>query len=108
MFPKGIKFYDPEIVGDTPESVEWRGMQHLLGALGDLVGCSGRVVYAPDGSGAIAGWGRWVVKGVCCKVLNGSWWVRFIKAGRFSFSARSHFFETHSLVCFALHPLQPG
>lgn len=25
--PQGIKFYDPEIVGDTPESVEWRGMQ---------------------------------------------------------------------------------
>lgn len=54
---QGIKFYDPQIVGDTPESVEWRGMQHLLGTLGGRLGSTSRPVYAPDGSGAIQGWG---------------------------------------------------
>ena len=46
------------MVGDTPESVEWRGMQHLLGAVGGRLGRDGLAVYAPDGSGAIQGWGR--------------------------------------------------
>lgn len=30
---QGIKFYDPEVEGDTPESVEYRGMQNVLQAL---------------------------------------------------------------------------
>lgn len=30
---QGIKFFDPEIVGDTPETVEFKGMQNLLEAV---------------------------------------------------------------------------
>jgi len=30
---QGIKFYDPEVEGDTPESVEYRGMMNVLDAL---------------------------------------------------------------------------
>jgi uncharacterized protein YbjT (DUF2867 family) len=30
---QGIKFYDPEVSGDTPEAVEYRGMKNVLGAL---------------------------------------------------------------------------
>lgn len=49
---QGIKFFDPEIVGDTPEAVEWRGMQNLLAAVGSHLGsAASRLVFAPDGSG---------------------------------------------------------
>ncbi len=30
---QGIKFYDPEVQGDTPETVEYQGMQNVLEAL---------------------------------------------------------------------------
>jgi len=30
---QGIKFFDPEIVGDTPETVEYLGMRNLLEAV---------------------------------------------------------------------------
>jgi len=30
---QGIKFFDPEIVGDTPETVELLGMRNLLEAV---------------------------------------------------------------------------
>ena len=30
---QGIKFYDPEVQGDTPEAVEYHGMQHVLSFL---------------------------------------------------------------------------
>lgn len=30
---QGIKFYDPEVQGDTPETVEYKGMQNVLEAL---------------------------------------------------------------------------
>lgn len=37
---QGIKFYDPEIVGDTPESVEHLGMLNLLAAVKQQLGLS--------------------------------------------------------------------
>lgn len=30
---QGIKFYQPEVVGDTPEAVDYQGIQHLLAAV---------------------------------------------------------------------------
>jgi hypothetical protein len=38
MYLKGIKFYDPEIVGDTPEAVEYKGLQNILAAVGEHLG----------------------------------------------------------------------
>jgi hypothetical protein len=35
---QGIKFYDPEIVGDTPEAVEYRGLANLLDAVAEHLG----------------------------------------------------------------------
>lgn len=55
---QGIKFFDPEIVGDTPEAVELGGMRNLLAAVaGNLTSAPGKVVFAPDGSGPVQGWG---------------------------------------------------
>lgn len=34
----GIKFFDPEIVGDTPETVEFKGMRNLLDAVAGHLG----------------------------------------------------------------------
>lgn len=39
--PQGIKFYDPEIVGDTPETVEYYGLSNLVEAVADTVGKEG-------------------------------------------------------------------
>lgn len=48
---QGIKFYDPEIVGDTPETVEFRGLQNLVHVLREHVGLrAGKLIFAPDGS----------------------------------------------------------
>lgn len=48
---QGIKFYDPEIVGDTPETVESRGVSNIVAALRDQLGLrSGKVIFAADGS----------------------------------------------------------
>lgn len=45
---QGIKFYDPEIVGDTPETVEFRGMQHLVNAVRPRLGLTaGLAVFDP-------------------------------------------------------------
>lgn len=53
---QGIKFYDPEIVGDTPESVEYNGMQNLLDALGERLGRrAGRPLL--DAANAAGQWG---------------------------------------------------
>lgn len=42
---QGIKFFDPEIVGDTPESVEYKGIQNLMAALEGRLGLrQGRVL----------------------------------------------------------------
>ena len=50
-FHQGIKFYDPEIVGDTPETVELVGVRNLLEAVGERLGCTaGKTIFATDGS----------------------------------------------------------
>jgi hypothetical protein len=55
---RGIKFYDPEVVGDTPEAVEWRGMQILLDAAKQHLGsAAGKALWLPDGSGVLPAWG---------------------------------------------------
>jgi hypothetical protein len=49
------------VVGDTPEAVELGGMRNVLEAAREGLGLAGgRVLWAPDGSGALPGWGRWV------------------------------------------------
>lgn len=35
---QGIKFYDPEIVENTPEAVEYRGLQNVLDAVAEHLG----------------------------------------------------------------------
>ena len=48
---QGIKFYDPEIVGDTPETVELVGVRNLVAAAKEHLGCSaGKTIFATDGS----------------------------------------------------------
>jgi hypothetical protein len=48
---QGIKFYDPEIVGDTPQTVEYRGLHNLVTLLRQHVGLrAGQLLFAPDGS----------------------------------------------------------
>lgn len=48
---QGIKFYDPEIVGDTPETVEWRGIANLVAELRDSLGlAAGKPVFVAGGS----------------------------------------------------------
>ena len=56
---QGIKFYDPEVSGDTPEAVELRGMENVLAAIRahgavPLAGRSGRV--PPGGGGWVGVW----------------------------------------------------
>lgn len=52
-YMQGIKFYNPEVVGDTPETVEYRGLQNLVHILREHVGLrAGKLIFAPDGSGA--------------------------------------------------------
>ena len=47
---QGIKFYEPEVVGDTPEAVEFRGIQNLLSAVKEHVGYRhGRLIFSADG-----------------------------------------------------------
>ncbi len=47
---QGIKFFDPEIVGDTPEAVELNGVRNLLAAAREHVGLeAGKVIFAPGG-----------------------------------------------------------
>ena len=47
------------VVGDTPETVELRGMVNLLDAVKEQLGSSdGKVVWAADGSGVATSWGR--------------------------------------------------
>jgi hypothetical protein len=35
---QGIKFYDPEIVGDTPEAVEFKGLQNVVDMVAQQLG----------------------------------------------------------------------
>ncbi|KAF6258399.1 complex I intermediate-associated protein 30-domain-containing protein [Scenedesmus sp. NREL 46B-D3] len=54
---QGIKFYDPEIVGDTPEAVEYRGLQNVVGMAAQQLGLEqGKVILAADEASA-ARWG---------------------------------------------------
>ena len=47
---QGIKFYEPEVVGDTPEAVEFRGIQNLLAAVKEHVGYRhGKLIFSADG-----------------------------------------------------------
>ena len=65
---QGIKFYDPEIVGDTPETVELVGVRNLLAATKERVGRSaGQTIFAPDGSVTAATQPlRWCLRGLIC------------------------------------------
>jgi hypothetical protein len=45
-FVQGIKFYDPEIVGDTPEAVEFKGLQNVVDMVAQQLGLEhGKVCY---------------------------------------------------------------
>ena len=47
---QGIKFYEPEVVGDTPEAVEFRGIHNLLAAVKEHVGYRhGKLIFSADG-----------------------------------------------------------
>lgn len=58
-YSQGIKFFEPEIKGDSPEMVEYIGMQNLIKALGPSVGLkSGKLVFGfEDGSSRDLPWG---------------------------------------------------
>ncbi|CAI9260669.1 unnamed protein product [Lactuca saligna] len=58
-YSQGIKFFEPEIKGDSPEMVEYIGMQNLIKALKDNVGLrSGKLVFGfEDGSSRVLPWG---------------------------------------------------
>lgn len=48
---QGIKFFDPEIVGDTPETVELVGVRNLVQAAQEHLGFTeGKVIFAPSGA----------------------------------------------------------
>eukprot|EP00879_Flechtneria_rotunda_P004268 GHRR01004517.1.p1 GENE.GHRR01004517.1~~GHRR01004517.1.p1 ORF type:complete len:573 (+),score=177.05 GHRR01004517.1:347-2065(+) len=54
---QGIKFNDPEIVENTPEAVEYKGLSNLLEVVADNLGYEqGKVLMSPDASLA-ARWG---------------------------------------------------
>eukprot|EP00798_Chlamydomonas_sp_ICE-L_P015251 gene15251-21333_t len=56
-YMQGIKFYDPQVVGDTPESVELVGMKNLLDAAGPSLGYTkGFDILLGDDSGPVK-WG---------------------------------------------------
>lgn len=47
---QGIKFYEPEVVGDTPEAVEFRGLQNLVAASQEHLGFKdGKLIFSADG-----------------------------------------------------------
>nr|XP_043609229.1 protein HIGH CHLOROPHYLL FLUORESCENCE PHENOTYPE 173, chloroplastic isoform X2 [Erigeron canadensis] len=58
-YSQGIKFFEPEIKGDSPELVEYIGMQNLLKALKESVGLkTGKLVFGfEDGSSRDLPWG---------------------------------------------------
>lgn len=58
-YSQGIKFFEPEIKGDSPEMVEYIGIQNLIKALKDNVGLkSGKLVFGfEDGSSRDLPWG---------------------------------------------------
>ncbi|KXZ46130.1 hypothetical protein GPECTOR_46g199 [Gonium pectorale] len=56
-YNQGIKFYDPEVVGDTPESVEYSGMLNLLDAAADGLGVQGGVQLLHHSGQSSPRWG---------------------------------------------------
>lgn len=47
---QGIKFYEPEVVGATPEAVEYQGMRNLLAAVKEHVGYrQGKLIFSAHG-----------------------------------------------------------
>jgi uncharacterized protein YbjT (DUF2867 family) len=54
---QGIKFYDPEVSGDTPEAVELRGMENVLAAIkahGAIPLAGGLDVFHPSAGAGLA------------------------------------------------------
>ncbi|XP_074272376.1 protein HIGH CHLOROPHYLL FLUORESCENCE PHENOTYPE 173, chloroplastic isoform X2 [Silene latifolia] len=50
-YSQGIKFFEPEIKGDSPEMVEYRGMMNLINAVKGSVGLrEGRLVFGWEGN----------------------------------------------------------
>ena len=48
---QGIKFYEPEVVGDTPETVELVGVRNLVAAAAEHLGYeAGTTIFSTDGS----------------------------------------------------------
>ncbi|KAI7758005.1 hypothetical protein M8C21_018726 [Ambrosia artemisiifolia] len=58
-YSQGIKFFEPEIKGDSPELVEYIGMQNLIKALKENLGLkTGKLVFGfEDGSSRDLPWG---------------------------------------------------
>ncbi|KAL8263299.1 hypothetical protein R6Q59_024648 [Mikania micrantha] len=58
-YSQGIKFFEPEIKGDSPEMVEYIGMQNLIKALKENLGVkTGKLVFGfEDGSTRDLPWG---------------------------------------------------
>jgi len=57
---QGIKFYDPEVVGDTPETVEYIGIRNLIRLCGGKLGqANGLVLAGLNADGKMTGneWG---------------------------------------------------
>ena len=89
---QGIKFYEPEVVGATPEAVEYRGMHNLVEAVKEHVGYRhGKLIFSADGQvGQVSCLHVWRgcdinSQGVCCTdegftpmqgEARGVWWVR--------------------------------
>ncbi|PIN21436.1 putative dehydrogenase [Handroanthus impetiginosus] len=50
-YSQGIKFFEPEIKGDSPEMVEFIGMKNLINAVKETVGLrSGKLVFGFEGN----------------------------------------------------------
>ncbi|XP_012848474.1 PREDICTED: uncharacterized protein LOC105968393 [Erythranthe guttata] len=50
-YSQGIKFFEPEIKGDSPEMVEFIGMKNLINAVKETVGLrSGKLIFGFDGN----------------------------------------------------------
>lgn len=50
-YSQGIKFFEPEIKGDSPEKVEYIGMRNLLNAVKGNVGLrNGKLLYGSEGN----------------------------------------------------------
>lgn len=50
-YSQGIKFFEPEIKGDSPEMVEYTGMQNLINAIKGSIGFRcGKLIYGYEGN----------------------------------------------------------